>query len=50
MANEAKKTEHSGAKKGNGAYWGPKASAKEESNKKRRSDAKQIVKTEIKIK
>jgi len=36
MANQAQKTEHSGAKKGCGAYWGRKKSAKEESNRVRR--------------
>ena len=36
MANKAKHTEHSGAKHGNGAYYGPKADAKRESNKARR--------------
>lgn len=41
MANEAKKTEHAGAKKGNGAYWGSKKNAKNESNKKRREISKE---------
>ena len=36
MANEAQKTEHSGPKKGRGAYWGRKKAAKEESNRVRR--------------
>jgi hypothetical protein len=36
MAGKAIKTEHSGAKHGDGAYWGPKAQAKHESNKARR--------------
>lgn len=38
MAYEIKnrKTEHAGAKKGKGAYWGPKKDAKKESNKERR--------------
>jgi hypothetical protein len=40
MANQANKTEHSGAKKGKGAYWGRKKSAKHESNKVRREDDK----------
>lgn len=40
MGNEAKKTEHSGAKKGKGAYWGKKERAKEESNKVRRDNDK----------
>jgi hypothetical protein len=38
MAYQAKKTEHSGSKKGRGAYWGPKKDAKRESNRKRRRD------------
>lgn len=36
MANAAVKTEHSGAKHGNGAYWGRKVDAKAQSNKARR--------------
>jgi len=40
MADNAKKTEHSGPKKGNGAYWGYKAEAKKESNSKRRKNDK----------
>jgi len=36
MSSKAKKTEHTGAKKGEGAYWGPKKLAKKESNKIRR--------------
>jgi hypothetical protein len=36
MGYEAKKTEHAGPKKGNGAYWGPKRDAKKESNRIRR--------------
>ena len=46
MGYEAKKTEHAGAKKGKGAYWGRKAAAKEQSNKKRRSDSKLIINSE----
>lgn len=41
MSQRAKKTEHSGAKKGMGAYRGGKKNAKEESNKKRRADGHQ---------
>jgi hypothetical protein len=37
MAQNAKKTEHSGAKHGNGAYWGRKRDAKKESNVVRRA-------------
>lgn len=44
MAHAANKTEHSGAKKGSGAYWGRKQRAKEESNKKRRTDDLQQTK------
>ncbi len=41
MAHQAKKTEHTGAKKGEGAYWGPRRDAKRESNRARRvQDAK----------
>jgi len=47
MANEAKKTEHSGSKKGSGAYWGYKKDAKHESNKKRREDGKALADSEL---
>lgn len=43
MAYQAVKTEHSGPKKGNGAYWGYKRDAKKESNRKRREDNKKVV-------
>ena len=36
MALNAKKTEHTGAKKGKGAYWGRKRDAKHDSNRARR--------------
>jgi hypothetical protein len=36
MAYRTKKTEHTGAKHGRGAYWGPKKEAKKERNKLRR--------------
>jgi hypothetical protein len=39
MAYKAKKTEHSGSKKGCGAYWGPKRDAKRESSRARRQAA-----------
>ena len=48
MANQAKKTEHSGSKKGTGAYWGRKKDAKHESNKKRRKDG-QLLSGEMKM-
>ena len=47
MAYKAVKTEHSGAKHGNGAYWGPKKDAKKESNKVRRRNGKRSVKQEL---
>ncbi len=40
MAHGAKKVEHSGPKKGTGAYYGRKAVAKKESSKARRTQAK----------
>jgi predicted aminopeptidase len=43
MAFKALRTEHSGAKKWRGAYWGQKVDAKRESNRKRRENAKAIV-------
>lgn len=46
MGYEAKKTEHSGAKKGCGAYWGRKADAKKQSNRKRRETNKTLTKAE----
>jgi hypothetical protein len=46
MAYEAKETEHNGPKKGRGAYWGYKADAKKESNRKRRINDKKSIKNE----
>ena len=43
MANNAAKTEHSGAKHGNGAYWGRKVDAKHQSNKLRRAIGKKLA-------
>lgn len=43
MANAAVKTEHSGAKRGKGAYYGRKAEAKRESNKARRAADRQLA-------
>jgi hypothetical protein len=43
MASRAKKTEHTGAKHGNGAYWGPKQEAKKESTKLRRRQWKHAL-------
>jgi len=44
MGYEAKKTEHSGSKKGCGAFWGHKVDAKKQSNRKRRGDGKRLIK------
>jgi hypothetical protein len=38
-----RKTEHAGAKHGNGAYWGPKAIAKHASNTERRRNARRVA-------
>jgi hypothetical protein len=40
MAQQAKKSEHTGPKKGRGAYWGRKKDAKTESNRLRRESDK----------
>ena len=47
MGYEAKKTEHSGPKRGNGAYWGYKRDAKKESNRVRRENAKREVRAAV---
>lgn len=47
MAYEAKKTEHSGPKKGCGAYWGLKVDAKKESNRKRREIDKKLARENL---
>lgn len=44
MGYEAKKTEHSGSVKGCGAYWGRKADAKKQSNRRRREHGKLLNK------
>lgn len=43
MANKARKTEHAGAKKGRGSYYGRKVAAKVESTRRRREDGKAEV-------
>jgi len=43
MGYEAKKTEHCGAKHGNGAYWGYKWEAKKASNRIRRENWKREI-------
>jgi hypothetical protein len=47
MGYEAKKTEHSGPKRGNGAYWGYKWEAKKESNRIRRENAKREIRAAV---
>ena len=43
MAYNSRKSEHNGAKKGKGAYWGVKVAAKKESKKLRRENNKTII-------
>lgn len=43
MAYKAKKTEHSGSKKGGGAYYGIKRDAKRESTRIRRRHTQRLV-------
>ena len=43
MGYEAKKTEHSGPKRGQGAYWGYKWEAKKESNRIGRENGKRKI-------
>jgi len=47
MAWGTKKTEHAGAKKGTGAFYGPKADAKRGSNHRRRQDSKSTINAEL---
>ncbi len=47
MGYEAKKTEHAGCKKGTGAYWGRKAAAKKQGNRKRREHDKLLTRNEL---
>lgn len=47
MGFEARKTEHCGAKRGNGAYWGYKWEAKKESNRIRRENWKREIRDEL---
>jgi hypothetical protein len=43
MGYEAKRTEHCGPKRGNGAYWGRKWEAKKESSRIRRQNWKREI-------
>lgn len=47
MAWGIKKTEHAGAKKGTGAFYGRKADAKRGSNHHRRQDSKATINAEF---
>jgi hypothetical protein len=47
MGYQAKKTEHSGPKRGNGAYWGYKWEAKKESNRIRRENWKREIRNAL---
>lgn len=49
MAYGAKKVEHSGPKKGRGAYYGRKATAKHESSKVRRRQARKEISAETQV-
>jgi hypothetical protein len=44
---EAKKTEHCGPKRGNGAYWGYQWEAKKESNRIRRENWKREIRSAL---
>ena len=43
MAYNARKTEHAGAKRGRGAYYGRKVAAKNDSRRQRREDDKRAA-------
>ena len=47
MAFNARKTEHAGPKKGRGAFYGRKAEAKAQSNRRRRENAKLEVRASV---
>ena len=49
MGYQAKKTEHAGPKRGNGAYWGPKKQAKQERNKIRRRNAQRQIREQREV-
>ena len=44
MGNKTRRTEHAGAKKGRGAFYGRKAVAKKASKKRRRSNDRSLEK------
>lgn len=47
MGYAARKTEHAGAKRGRGAYWGPKQEAKKQSNRIRRENTRREIRSEL---
>ena len=47
VAFNARKTEHAGPKKGRGAFYGRKAEAKAQSNRRRRENAKLEVRARV---
>jgi hypothetical protein len=47
MGYEARKTEHSGPKRGSGAYWGYKWEAQKESNRIRRENWKREIRNAL---
>jgi hypothetical protein len=47
MGYEAKKTEHSAPKRGQGAYWGYDRDAKKESNRVRRTNRNREIRNAI---
>ena len=47
MGYEAKKTEHAGAKRGAGAYWGRQWEAKKESGRRRRENWQREIREEL---
>jgi hypothetical protein len=47
MAYKVKKTEHNGAKHGQGALWGTKYEAKSGSRKIRRRNARRVIHEEL---
>ena len=47
VAFNARKTEHAGPKKGRGAFYGRKAAAKAQSNRRRRENAKLEVRASV---
>jgi len=47
MGTKVVKTEHSGAKHAQGAYYGPKAVAKKQSSRLRRKNAQREIRREL---